>query len=53
MPLLPPLLLLVLVLLLGLLLDMQQEVSQPGHHRLAAGDDVPRGVPHHKALQGN
>jgi hypothetical protein len=47
-----PLVVLLLVLL-PLLLHMKQEVSQPPHHRLAAGDDVPRGVPCHKALQGN
>ena len=40
-------------LLLLPLLHVQQEVSQPAHHRLAAGDDVPRSVPRNKALQGS
>jgi hypothetical protein len=32
---------------------VQQEVSQPAHHCLAAWDNVPRGMPRHKALHGS
>lgn len=38
--------------LLPLLQLKLQEVTNARQHRLAAGDDVARAVPHHKALQG-